>query len=180
MMVSHEDKTPLSIRSGANRSQIFRAVSLSSAGGVMVVSEGSGSPRLMRSSRSPAKILRLLGLRGRPNFLHPYSCCATIDFMIMAWLIDGPKSPVPQRFQQRPTSKKSESIDKVLVYSDGSIRQGGIAIRRYPQRPFPQRISVRPQECLCLQRAPSMDWPKSKLPMLGNLQRQSNSYKSKG
>ena len=63
----------------------------------MVVSEGSGQPRLMRSSRSPAKILRWLGLRGRPNFLRAYSCCATIDFMITAWLVDGLNSPVPQR-----------------------------------------------------------------------------------
>ena len=103
----------------------------------MVVSEGSGSPRLMRSSRSPAKILRWLGLRGRPNFLRAYSCCATIDFMIMAWLIDGPKSPVPQRFQQRPTSKKSESIDKALVNPAGSTRRVRGVIIAHPLRSIP-------------------------------------------
>lgn len=51
-------KQPLSIRSGARRSHTFCAPVVSGTGGVIVDSAGSGSFRLMRSSCSPAKILR--------------------------------------------------------------------------------------------------------------------------
>lgn len=75
---SQLERQPLLTRSGTSRSHTFCAPSLSWTGGVMVDSVGSGSPRLMPDSRSPAKISRWLGLRGGATFRFSILLCRSM------------------------------------------------------------------------------------------------------